>query len=648
MKFKKAFIIIPFLLFAIQSYAYTERNLLTKEADISKLKEMLIMEQKWVSYPDYADRAGWDKLLVENKQPLIKAGEKYLGYQWKIVKATDYLEFKRSGNRVIMEKPYFDNQTALANLLLAELAEGKGRFMYQIINGVYLDCEMTSWVLSAHFYLSEKKEKNPLPDFHENLIDLFASETGARLSWINYFLHHEFDKVDPLISERLCFEIQKRILDPYLNAHFWWTALPPLKEGFTHINNWNPWCNANVLQCFMLLENDKEKLAKAVYRSMCSIDKYINNDKDGACDEGPGYWNVAGGKMFDYLQLLSNLTGGKISIYNQPEIKSIGEYIFRANAGNGWVVNFSDATAKSGGNAHLIFNFGRAVGSPDMMHFAAYLEKLSPDSSIVESSDIFRTLQNALTNSEFKNTTPLFTPPTYTWYPKTEYCFMTDKSGTFLAAKGGNNAENHNHNDVGSFIYFSNSIPIIVDAGVGAYTAQTFSTDRYSIWSMQSNFHNLPIINGFAQNAGAEFKAKNSSFDKEKMVYSTDIAGAYPKDAELKSWVRTYALNKGVLKIEDAFLLNKALKRNQVNFMVWGEVNTTIPGVVSLTVQQEKVELLYDKKMFTLKLDTIRLDDPKFSRLWGTQMYRLSMVANEWRLSGKYHFSVQKNQKTSR
>lgn len=33
--------------------------------------------------------------------------------------------------------------------MLAELAEGKGRFIDQLLNGAYMSCEMNSWVLSA-------------------------------------------------------------------------------------------------------------------------------------------------------------------------------------------------------------------------------------------------------------------------------------------------------------------------------------------------------------------------------------------------------------------------------------------------------------------------------------------------------------------
>ena len=38
-------------------HAYEKRDLLQKEADFEKVKSALIMEQKWVPYPDYSDRA---------------------------------------------------------------------------------------------------------------------------------------------------------------------------------------------------------------------------------------------------------------------------------------------------------------------------------------------------------------------------------------------------------------------------------------------------------------------------------------------------------------------------------------------------------------------------------------------------------------
>ena len=288
MKNKKHILIILLLFLTANTFAYTEKNLLVKKADMESLKSMLIMNQKWVPYPKYNDRKDWDNLLGESKADLIKDGEKYLNYEWRVVKATDYLEFERSGNREIMQSPYNNNNQAVVALLMAELAEGKGRFIDQLINGVYQSCEMTSWALSAH--LTAQHSKRILPDYTEQVIDLGSGNLSAVLAWTYYFFNNEFDKVDPAISKRLYRELKDRTLDPYMNEdRFWWMAFN-LKPGGM-VNNWNPWCNFNVLQTFMLLENDKDQLAKAVYRTMQSVDKFINyTHSDGGCEEGPSYW----------------------------------------------------------------------------------------------------------------------------------------------------------------------------------------------------------------------------------------------------------------------------------------------------------------------------------------------------------------------
>ena len=59
--------------------------------------------------------------------------------------------------------------------------------------------------------------------------------------------------------------------------------------------------------------------------------------------------------------------------------------------------------------------------------------------------------------------------PDVTWYPETEFCHMKNKSGMFVAAKGGFNNESHNHNDAGTFSLYVNTIPVLIDAGVGTY-----------------------------------------------------------------------------------------------------------------------------------------------------------------------------------
>lgn len=617
--------------------AYEKRDLLAQCCDISKLKSSLVLNQKWVTYPKYSDRAGWDSLTIGNKEEIIKKGESALSYQWQVIKATDYLEFERSGSRKTMETPYAANNQAIADLVLAELAEGKGRFMNQIVNGVWLYCEMTSWSLSAHIR-GAQNESTSLPSYKESIIDLSSGDMSGFFAWTYYFLKPEMDKIQPMVSQRLRQNLQTRILDTFTTRNdFWWMATNATPT--TMVNNWNPWCNSNVLLCFLLLENDRDKLAEAVYKSMVSVDKFINYyHSDGACEEGPSYWGHAAGKLYDYLQLLNNATNSKVSVFNQPIIKNMGEYIVNAYVGNDWVVNFADASAKGKLDQGLIYRYGKAVNSQKMMSFAAQLfNEKKTGFEYNAGRDLFRSLENLSIRNELKKTKPVFEQNVYKWYPETEVCYMRNKNGFFVAAKGGYNAESHNHNDMGSFILYIDQTPMIIDAGVGIYTRQTFSNERYSIWSMQSNYHNLPIINGVAQKDGAKFRSRSVSFIPESLTFSLDLANAYPKDAAVKNWIRTFQLaSKGGLSMTESVSLDALKSNNLLNYLTWTEPNIDTKGVVTILKDGVKLTINYNSNQLDPIVEVINIVDKNLVTVWGEKIYRLSLKAKEMKLKDKY------------
>lgn len=632
MKTKSFFSLIVFVfLSCIKVAAYTERNFLQHVAAQESLAECLVLNQKWVQYPSYKDREGWSRFLGEYKDEIIKNGESLLGYTWKVVKATDYLEFERSGNREIMELPFDDNNQAIVRLMLAELAEGRGRFIDQLINGVFHTCEMTSWALSAHLVTQPTHRALPTPIYP--LIDLTAGDLGSLLSWVYYFMHEEFDKIDPEISRRLYRELDERIMKPYLNNDsFWWLAANYKGQM---VNNWNPWCNSNCLMTFMLLENDVDRLSKAVSRSMQSVDKFLNYvHSDGACEEGPSYWGHASGKCLDYLVLLNRITGGKISIFDNPQIKAMGEYIARSYVGNGWVVNFADASAKGGGDPYLIYRYGKAVKSDILKQFASMQNKGSKIS--FRGRDLFRILEAFLVEDELCAYQEAYTGVSYTWYPETEFCYVRNKKA-FFAAKGGYNDESHNHNDAGSFSLWVNNMPVIIDAGVGTYTRQTFSSERYTIWTMQSNYHNLPMINGVPQKYGRQYKATEVKATKNS--FSANIATAYPDEAGVKKWIRSYTMKSDALMISDRFELNEIKKENVINFLSWGDIIIK-DGVIEISVNGVKGTLKYDTKMFKVKKECVKLTDKKLSSVWGAEVYRLSFIAKEKEQKGCYTFTI--------
>jgi len=615
------------------------RDLIQKRYTFDQVKASLVLDQKWVPYPAYDDRAGWDNLMGGHKAAIIKRGEDYLDYEWKVVKAMDYMEYEISGDRAIMERPLGANNTAIASLFAAELAEGKGRFIPQIINGVWHACEMTSWSLSAHL-ASLSFSRRSLPVKGDNTLELTQGGMAQMFSWIYYYLHDEFDKIQPEFSKRLKEEIVHRELDSYLERDdFWWMGFTGGNEEGA-LNNWTPWCTSNALLSFMILENDRDRLAQAVWKGIRSIDLYLNYVQgDGGIEEGPSYWGHAPGKLYDYLNALSMITGGKISIFDEKQVRDMGEYIVRSYVGDGWVVNFADASARGGGDLPLIYRYGKAVGSDLMMGYAAQNQGGKP-ASVSGGLDISRFLETLRYEKEFLGSPKTYTPGSYTWYPITEFHYMSNTDGVFVAARGGYNNESHNHNDVGSFNLYYDNLPVIIDVGVGTYTRQTFSDERYKIWTMQSNYHNLPMANGYPESFGAQYAAKDCK--STPTSFSVDLVNAYPEEAGVMKWIRSYNLAGKTLRISDQFNLTKAETPNQVNFMTWGKVDNTKPGEVIVEVQGRKMLLKYDSKAFKSEVETIKLTDKKLSDVWGDEVFRVCLKAIKLQKNGKYNYTITK------
>ena len=164
------------------------------------------------------------------------------------------------------------------------------------------------------------------------------------------------------------------------------------------------------------------------------------------------------------------------------------------------------------------------------------------------------------------------------WPPASE---EGSAKGLYLAAKGGQNHESHNHNDVGSFIVYHDGQPVLIDVGVEAYTAKTFSGRRYEIWTMQSAYHNLPTINGLMQKEGRAFAAKDVRYRADERIaeLSMDMAPAYPKEAGLRSWRRTLRLERGKrITVRDVFRLEREGSSMEWSFMTPRRPTAAGPG----------------------------------------------------------------------
>jgi len=652
-KIEKIAMLLALLVLSFHIEAADKRDILMKTFSKGDLQNHLAKSQAWVPFPSYADRDYWNGQASTIRSECIKKGEAALTFNWDIIKATDYLELGRSGSREQMQQPDNARKEALKNLMMAELMEGKGRFIDQLINGVWAICEQSNWVLSAHLTL--QKQFTELPDISNMVIDLGSGETGALLAWIHYYFKDQFDKASPLIAKRIEQEIKRNILDPYYTRNdLWWMGLGDAKSNNARglVNNWNPWINFNVLQCILLIETDQEKRVQYTYKTMHSVDQFINSyNDDGACDEGPSYWSHAGGKFFEYLELLHQATDGQVTIYNNPLVKSIGTYIYQVYIDDPYFVNFADASAKGGVNAGLVYRYGTAINDADMKGFGSFYAQKKGLGKQLANGGVYAMLQDLEWMPKVVKDKAIEPLVGQYWFPQTQVAGGRETPGTkrgfYFAAKGGHNDEFHNHNDVGTFILYYNGLPCLVDAGVGTYTKQTFSNERYKIWTMQSGFHNLPVINGYEQPNGLSYKAQGTSFKADnKLQFAVDIAKAYPQEAAVRSWLRAYSLDRKKEKfvIQDEFKLDAFKKANELHFLTAGKPELVKPGLLRLQVGDQWLNMQYDEKQFgNPEIAAIPIDDPRLLASWPNSLYKLVFIARQQSTTGAYKFEILKS-----
>jgi len=600
-----------------------------------RLAAVLLPRESWRPYPTPLERAAWEGLPAGVGEELIARGEAALAAEWPALPATLFLEFARNGNRSRYQGPYYRRRGLLCDLALAECAEGRGRFLDAIADGVWSLCEESYWGVPAH--VGMQRAGVGLPDTAEPTVDLFAAETASLLAWTGYLLGIALDEVSPLIRPRVSREIWHRILTPCLERDdFWWMGLQAQRA----VNNWNPWINSNWLACALLVEEDADRRLAAVEKSMRSLDVFIDSyPEDGGCDEGPSYWGRAGASLFDCLELLYSATGGAIDVFAEPKIREIGRFIYRAHIVDRWFINFADAPARLISNGPLIFRYGRAIGDAEMQSFGAWLATLTTQRQGVDS--LPRQLPGLFTLAAMESVPAV--PPLIrdVWLPDTQVAVARahggSEAGLFLAAKGGHNAESHNHNDVGHFVVFADGKPVLIDIGVETYSRKTFSAERYDIWTMQSQYHNLPTVNGIMQSYGREFAARDLHYaaDDEHAEFALDIAGAWPTDAGILAWRRIFTFaREGCITVEDRYRLAAPPKELIFSLMTPCTVSIDAAGIITLGercwgegLDSGRAVIRYPAEKLIAEVEEIAVDDPQLQSAWGDRLYRIVLRA---------------------
>jgi len=593
-----------------------------------RLADILVEPGRFEPLPRAGHHFWRDSVPESMRLSYIAYGEQYLGRPWPALPATVFAQFKDNGNRVNYEALNFDKRRHLGALALAEIMEGKGRFLPDIIDGIGSFCEETWWGLPAHY-------GTKVPRTEDQNVDLFNAETASLVLWTTYMLRPQLDHFSPLVAQRVERELRRRIIDPALKTNYWWKT-----AGM----NWNPWICSNWLACVLLCETDRQRQLDAVSQILKAMDAFIDAyPEDGGCDEGPGYWDRAAASLYECIALLSAATGGQVDVRHDDKVRAMAAYAYKTYIGNGYVLNFADShDNRYMQQLNIVYPFARYMDDMAMRGFAKYIgddkDYLHQAARLYDKSGNFPTLGRELfflhSIEDFQHEKAAEPLLGHVWLKDLQIWTSRDRR-LFAAMKGGHNGESHNHNDVGQVVVYADGEPLLIDPGVGEYTSKTFSGQRYSIWTMQSGYHNLPQINGCDQRDGKQFAASVVSYQPSRLTL--ELAAAYPADAAVSSWQRTVGMKRGEVTVTERFRLKAYKAPTRLMLMTTVEPQLTKPGTVTLGAHH----IAYSPGELTASVEDVStLLDPLLKGLWGQRLYRIVLTVNSNRLQGQVRYSI--------
>ena len=397
-----------------------------------------------------------------------------------------YLQYIEHGSRKESEAAYFEIRKQLTALALHLQWCQQGVYYKQEVNRLQeIIWEITNeftWCLAAHLPIQEIG----FAEEPSRQIDLFAAETAATLAEI---LSIHSDILHPILQFQIRQRIEERIFTPFLEQEWGWETLQ---------NNWSAVCGGSIGMAALLLSKGEQR-RKLLAKVDRALEYYLEGfGKDGATEEGVGYWVYGFGYYTYYTEMRLELDDSYESVFEEKSgrLRTIAEFPRFLQMSKLGFVPFSDSMAEVQLPSGLLCYLKKKY----RIEIPAMYEVTSFDfDHCYRFQHISRNLwwtQEELLSETAKDFVTYFAGKQWLLHRKNPYYF---------AVKGGNNGESHNHNDVGSFILTIAGEQLLADIGAGPYTKDYFGEKRYTCAHTRSYYHNVPVIAYQEQKFGEHF-----------------------------------------------------------------------------------------------------------------------------------------------
>lgn len=421
-----------------------------------------------------------------------------------------YRLYRDTGDRRRYETVYFARRGHLNAAALAALADPTPTTLDRLADALWSTCDEWTWALPAHAHLVDGTDRDMT-----RCVDLFAAETGHTLAEIVALLG---DHLPAPVTRRVRTEVHRRVLHPYF-------ADPRPWRWETARTNWSAVCAGAAGMAALALWPDSPRLTAALGRCRSALTCYLSGlTADGGCPEGLDYWVYGFGYFTYFAEALRARTGDDL-LAASPRVTAAARFPAAVQLAAGRFVTFSDTTDSPLLPTGLLCRLADRLDTPlptlravpgldaDPCHRWAHLSR-----------------NLAWTDPARLDGPP--PPPGSAWLPHLAWLVdrrRVDRRLVAFAAKGGHNAEPHNHNDLGHFLLATDGEQLLVDLGAGEYSADYFGHRRYTHLHPSAQGHSVPVVDGRDQRAGRDAAAtvRHVHHGPDGADLALDLSAAY-------------------------------------------------------------------------------------------------------------------------
>lgn len=210
------------------------------------------------------------------------------------IKFSKFRLFKDTGDRGAYQEVFFKRQHRLyAMVFMCLLYPENESYLELLQDTIWEICDLYVWALPAHIGNIEVNDNCEL--------DLDATTMAFVLSIAKNLLG---DRLHPLIKSRIDYEIDRRIIKPFMEKRWHWEY---------RANNWTAVCSGATGCVFMLNRPELFELVRD--RLNENMADYLRSYyDDGVCVEGAGYWSYGFGYFMEYARMQKEFTKGRYNL----------------------------------------------------------------------------------------------------------------------------------------------------------------------------------------------------------------------------------------------------------------------------------------------------------------------------------------------